>query len=476
VKPRSFWALAFLPCIFAPGCAQPCVDDGVLQQMDQCAAAEATESESADGTSAASDATVSATSSAGTDASQGEASADTTAGDASSSDDADSGDTEGDPHVVDFPPGTLVIPMDVDYQDTGMLEAFGLVYELLRNDIAINWIILAGKGHGDVDFSASAEDLATGTAIEDHGYRGGPFVIDADLADAALPIIETWQAANPDTTVHRATAEFSAYVARRLLTAPTIAVFADGNEDIARSYLLAAKIPDSTGDATWPADSPDLLDVAEIAGPSLDVHDDGALFGADGQPSYCQLMSMHWAVQDAEANPEVVAEVRSFLAFDTHFFAECQAVNAFENLVPHGFFLTPNGFEISDQPDAFDYFRMDTAFGQIDGPFAAVGGSEPSYSLPAGDAYYQSDTVIITASGSPEGVQDVWMTGFLDGACPATAEECPGAGKVSYLGGHQYDTALPISQHATTQGARLFLNSLFEAPCAIQADAAPGRR
>ena len=72
----------------------------------------------------------------------------------------------------------------------------------------------------------------------------------------------------------------------------------------------------------------------------------------------------------------------------------------------HGFFLTPNGFLIADQPDDVDYFRMDTPFGQLDGPFEAVGGSEPAYSLPAGDAYYQSDTVIITEAGSPKG----WKT------------------------------------------------------------------
>lgn len=449
------------------GCAEPCVDDGVLQQQE-CEAVDATATESADGSTSASvddDASVSADTTATADASASQ----TESGVDESSDDAtddDTGDTDGS-DVDLFPPGTLVIPMDTDYQDDGMLEAFGLVYALLLEGTPIHWTILPDKSHGDVDFTATAEDLATGADIGEHGYRGGPFVISADDAEAVLPIVEAWQAANPDTTVHRATEEFSAHVARRLLTAPTIAIFADGNEDIARKYLLAAKIPDSTGDATWPDDSPDLLDVDEIAGPSLDVHDDGALFGADGQPAYCQLMSMHWAVDDAAANPEVVAEVRSYLGYSTHFFAECQAVNAFENLEPYGHFLTPNGLEITDQPDALDYFRMDTPFGQIDGEFATVGGSEPSYTVPAGDAYYQDDTVLITSSDSPEGVQDVWMTGFIDGECPASATECPGAGKVSYLGGHEYDTSLPISAHPTTQGARVFLNSLFEAPCAI---------
>jgi hypothetical protein len=62
----------------------------------------------------------------------------------------------------------------------------------------------------------------------------------------------------------------------------------------------------------------------------------------------------------------------------------------------------------------------------------------------------------------------VWMTGYRDGQCPAAQKVCPGAGKVSYLGGHAYDVQLPISENPTTQGTRLFLNSLFEAPCAFK--------
>src|SRR4029079_10174802 len=76
------------------------------------------------------------------------------------------------------------------------------------------------------------------------------------------------------------------------------------------------------------------------------------------------------------------------------------------------------------------------------------------------------DIVMITQKATPIGVNDVWMTGYLDGVCPADSDGCLGAGKVSYLGGHEYDVALPISKNPKTQGVRLFLNSLFESPCA----------
>lgn len=372
----------------------------------------------------------------------------------------------------EFAVGSMIIPMDTTHQDMGMLRAYGLVYELLRQNVPVRWVIKNGKKNGDADFTASATDVSSGAAIDAHAYRGGPWVIDAADAAAAMPVIEAWQTDYPETAVHEATAVFSGDVSRVLVVAPTIAMMADGNQKIARKYMLAAGIPDSVGDPGWPDSSPDMLDPEELAGPdTVDNHHDGALFDADGDPVYCQFMSMHWAVGDAVKNPDVVAEMREFLGYPTHFFAECQAVNAFENLAPHGYFLTNKGFLFGDGPKVYDYYQQDTPFAQLDGEFLSVGGSEPAYTLPPGEQYKSDDIVMITEAGTPVGVNDVWMTGFLDGICPGLETEpglsaaCLTAGKVSYLGGHEYDIDLPISQNPTTQGTRLFLNSLFEAPC-----------
>ena len=57
---------------------------------------------------------------------------------------------------------------------------------------------------------------------------------------------------------------FTGDVARTLVVAPNIAMMADGNQKIARKYMVAAKIPDSTGDPLWPDLSPDMLDPATI--------------------------------------------------------------------------------------------------------------------------------------------------------------------------------------------------------------------
>ncbi len=372
----------------------------------------------------------------------------------------------------DFAAGSLIVPMDTTYQDKGMFEAYGLVYELLKKGVPVRWVIKIGKKNGDTDFMATSSDVRTGMMLQPHGYRGGPWVIDSADAAKAMPVIEAWQQKYVNTTVHEATTAFSGDVSRTLIVAPSIAMMADGNQKIARKYMMAAKIPDSTGDPLWPDASPDMLDPMELSGPSTMNHKDGKLFDEDGDPVYCQFMSMHWAVKDAQANPEVVAEMREFLQYPTHLFAECQAVNAFENLVPHGFFLTAKGFLIGTAPNMYDYFQGDSPFAQIDGPFQSVGGSEPAYTLPPGEMYKAGDTVLITQAGTPIGVNDVWMAGYIDGICPGLKDNpdisalCLTAGKVSYLGGHEYDAVTPMSANPKSQGTRLFLNSLFEAPCA----------
>lgn len=265
-----------------------------------------------------------------------------------------------------FQSGSLIIPMDVVYQNYGMFSAYGLVYELLRHDVPVHWVIKKGKFFGDADFTADAVDfLDSQEVIVAHAYRGGPWVVDStDVTDDVKKLVSDWLTtfAADKMKVHIATADFEADVSRRLVVAPTIAMHADGNQSIARKYMVAARIPDSTLDPSWPDTSPDMLTPAEIAG-KVGVERDGALF-SNGRPKYCQLMTMHWGVGEAEKNPEVVAEVGEFLTFPTHFFAECQAVNAFENI---GKFLTPNGFVIGKEQSTVKFVNADSPFAQIDG-------------------------------------------------------------------------------------------------------------
>lgn len=44
-----------------------------------------------------------------------------------------------------FAPGSLIIPMDLSYQSTGMFQAYGLIYQLLRQGVHVHWMIDPAK-------------------------------------------------------------------------------------------------------------------------------------------------------------------------------------------------------------------------------------------------------------------------------------------------------------------------------------------
>lgn len=558
-------------------------------------------------------------------------------GDADATDDANGDVVPCDPNtdptctgvLHTFQAASLIIPMDLSYQSTGMFQAYGLVHQLLAHGIHVYWMIDPHKTYHaaacttpgdlcpwdcDVDgsgakcaYPTSSPDLtatanviwddkgvaARGSTLGKHSYRGGPFAIDATDHDAALAIVDAWNdqtkwSANPWATrtvfhvvsVHETTATFTANAARTMVHPPTIAVFADGNENIATGYLRAAGIPQSSG-AEFPASrcgvsdcgpstaNPDMLTEEAIMGPlgtcaapNLDHHN-GALFKADGSPAYCQIMSMHWNVSDREKvqcdsgncpatqgacsgnitynGHEVVAEVRTFLSYPVHFFAECQAVNAYENTAPNpawpflddagrdGHFLTTTGtpplcpsntcansnykcvagacngqacclpktttwldlpgYEVAAQPASASVkvLRPEVPYNQFDGAFGTTGGSEPAYNLSSylGTSYKNNRQVTLLTGANGPGDQDLWMSGYLDGCddvavlyrqVPSTTPQPPNGtfrafaatpcgGKISYLGGHQYATNVPVSSASQSQGTRLFLNALFEAQC-----------
>ncbi|PKN17873.1 MAG: hypothetical protein CVU65_18285, partial [Deltaproteobacteria bacterium HGW-Deltaproteobacteria-22] len=47
--------------------------------------------------------------------------------------------------VRQFSAGALIIPMDLTYQDHGLFQAYGLLFQLLRQGITVHWVIDPGK-------------------------------------------------------------------------------------------------------------------------------------------------------------------------------------------------------------------------------------------------------------------------------------------------------------------------------------------
>ncbi len=367
----------------------------------------------------------------------------------------------------------LIVPMDTTYQDSGMFLAYGLVYDLLKAGVPVNWAIAPGKAYGGADFTATATDVASGSPIVAYGYRGGPFVVDSAYLEAALPRVLAWQAAHPAVAVHRATQPFTAYVARTLTFAPNAAVLVGGGETDAFAYLNAAAIPMSNG-APWPASQdksgayacpgtyccPDCFGFAALAGASSTDHADGAAFDGKGIPRYC-----HVAVMDTPspiANSEVVAELRAFLAYPVSVFAASQGVLAVENDAS-GRFLTRGGLQGQGPSPWLTYAFADDPTAQADGTYQNSGSGVGAYTLNPGSSLYDASSVRLAKTGAASGSDMVLVAGAFQGD--------PTKGHVAYLGGQGYGTTLPISAKPKSQGARYFLDAVFSAPCADRAEA-----
>ncbi len=361
-----------------------------------------------------------------------------------------------------FPAGSLIIPMDTgtNGQNNGMLRAYGLVYQLLRNNIPVYWVIEPSKAPFGDDFviiSGSLQDVRTSAALTiPRSYRGGPFIITASDAAAALPFIIAWQATPGDqTAVHRIlSGSVTPNAARTLVRAPRIAILKDGNETIAFNNLNAAGITDGVG-ASWTAASPDLLTEAAVAGPTTTDHTDGVLFHTPGGLArYGYMASIHYNATASTA--EVVQETRSWLTANsfTHAFMQCASITVFENDAAAGRFLSTLGLADDGVAATLTTVRVPAnPLAQFDGTFQTDSGIVDSIGL-AGGSFRAGVMTLINESSSPLLQRIVLLTGNIDGNASL--------GKVTYFTGHDYALDLPITTNPQTNGVRLFLNSIFE--------------
>lgn len=355
--------------------------------------------------------------------------------------------------IENFGVNTLIIPMDVAYQDNGMFKAYGLVYNLLSNGIPVKWSILPGKAFNGTDFTATAQDLQSATPVVNHNYSGGPFIIDSAFQAQALPFITAWQLLYPNVKVHRATAPFSAPIASTMNRKPRIAVEAT-NSGIMTNYLNVASIPDSNGN-TWPNASPDILSETEIA--------QGALFGYDltqcRRISYDVFLSPHTGDSTWD-DPNLKIELNDYLRLGGFFHATCHSVPSVENTA--GPFLTQAGIPTTDDNGGdTSTFTVDvpdfpSAQAVVTGlPQGLPGGSfQTVYHLTPGLIYNAQTQVLAHFIETNNNKQyDFMIAGpYKNGA---------GAGKIVYEGGHNYSPNLPYTNNMENLYYRFVLDSIF---------------
>ncbi len=160
------------------------------------------------------------------------------------------------PGLKSFARRSLIIPMDACYQhsfdslrpssgsgyaptscpqakDNGdVIRAYGLVYQLVRNNIAVYWVINPAKTSAtDVDLSvqygggppaflydwpgggASSTPPTSGTKID---YRGGPFVVDGSDYDRAVAVLNSYRTTFQNVNVHVSNVAFQGEVAKTM--------------------------------------------------------------------------------------------------------------------------------------------------------------------------------------------------------------------------------------------------------------------
>ena len=211
------------------------------------------------------------------------------------------------PGVKAFAKGSLIIPMDVCYQyqtdgvrgsytpstscpgavteNGDVIKAYGLVYQLIRNGVAVYWIIdpaktalttpdltlqfNAGFPALKYDWSGAPPSVAPNTLNHVIKYLGGPFIIDGSDAVRAGQIFQKYKStfrptATTGVNVHVANIAFTASVAKMLAggwsaggaTPPKLALLnigssgagAKNSEVVIRGYLQKAGLDISEPD------------------------------------------------------------------------------------------------------------------------------------------------------------------------------------------------------------------------------------
>ncbi len=329
--------------------------------------------------------------------------------------------------------GSLVIPMDtLNQKRPGFfnLKAYGLVNELLQNEIPIRWAIRSGKTRtagGSIDFTVNAMRVFPDTvATVSTSFRSGPFIIDSAWVDKALPIIAAF---GNNVQVFKVMANINVDIRYTLTHKPRILLLnSTGYDTIAVKVLQEAAINASSYKLNMPA---------------------GAGFHSNGSWSLISETHLH-TTDTALLNPLLrYANDRG-----ANLMMSCATLGAMENAT---FTMTTTGVDsFSTGLAATAYLNPDLPIAQFQGTILSPNGEYKLWKPKPGGSMKPHTYEFMRGSS---GALLYTMAGKK-----LRSNSLPG-GNLFYISGHDhYHWTAPtgsINDMNRINGRRIFLNAIF---------------
>ncbi len=328
------------------------------------------------------------------------------------------------PNLELIPAGSLVIPMDNSKQNIGVafnLKAYGLVNSLLWDEVPVKWAIRTGKAKDGIDFSAPAQRiLPTALSAATLDFKAGPFIIHADWADYARPLIASF---GNQVAVYELTQDTTIDIRYTMTQKKKVATLDDGGNASIHNAILA--------------------EAGFVQGVMYEEISAATLLTINADVCFTIASEPHFDENDPSEQTEAI---RAFIEAGGNFLAQCVALLTYENEPIYGHFLSTNGIVENNTGSSILYPNPDLAFSQFEGQLDDTGGSVTDFELGPGSNFQSTGHL----HGQNTPLTDI----FVASGAKLTA----GAGSMAfYLGGHEYGSG----SIEALNGGRMYLNAVM---------------
>ena len=329
--------------------------------------------------------------------------------------------------------GSLIVAMDTNYQKNPgyfNLKAYGLVNEILQNEIPVKWVIKAGKNRtaaGSIDFNANTTRVFPDTAaMGTIGFRCGAFIIDSSWVGKAIPVITGY---GNNVNVFKLNSAITADVRYSITHKPRILLLNSmGYDTIAVKALQEAGISSSSYSFLNPQ---------------------GTSFNPAG--NWSLISETHMETYDTAVTLPII---RYAVQRGANLHLSCTTIGAIEN---SSFTMTTAGIDsFSTGLAATAYLNADLPVAQFQGGIATPNGNYKLWKPKTGSSM-RSNTYEFMRGGG--GAMLYTMAGMK------SRPNSLAGGNIFYVSGHEHyqwtNGSGTINDNNRINGRRIFLNTIF---------------